>query len=44
MAVADAKGTVVAGVVAADTAAGEAPCIMGTFQRGESYKHTYRGV
>lgn len=33
MADADAKGTLVADVVAADTAAGEAPCIMGTFQR-----------
>lgn len=29
---ADAKGTLVADVVAADTAAGEAPCIMGTFK------------
>lgn len=30
LAVAVAKGTLVAGVVAADTVAGEAPCIMGT--------------
>lgn len=33
MAVAVAKGTLVADVVAADTVAAEAPCIMGTFWR-----------
>lgn len=33
MAVAVAKGTLVADVVAADTVAGVAPCIMGTWRK-----------
>lgn len=33
-----AKGTLVADVVAADTVAGEPPCIMGTFLEGKSCK------
>ena len=38
-----AKGPLVADVVAADTLAGEAPCIMGTFSEGKSYKQTHTG-
>lgn len=38
-----AKGTLVADVVAADTVAGVAPCIMGTFSEGKSYKQTHTG-
>lgn len=39
MAVAVAKGTLVADVVAADTVAGVAPCIMGTW-RERSHKES----
>lgn len=35
-----AKGTLVAGVVAADTVVGVAPCIMGTFSREPWKRHT----
>lgn len=41
MAVAVAKGTLVADVVAADTVAGVPPCIMGTFLEGKSCKQKY---
>lgn len=41
MAVAVAKGTLVADVVAADTVAGLPPCIMGTFLEGKSCKQKY---
>lgn len=34
-----AKGTLVAGVVAADTVVGVAPCIMGTFGREPWKRH-----
>lgn len=36
LAVAVAKGTLVADVVAADTVAGEAPCIMGTWGKDQT--------
>ncbi len=35
-----AKGTLVAGVGAADTVVGAAPCIMGTFSRQPRKQHT----